>query len=83
MSVYTYGSCSALILILIDMSAAKHADVLFVKTKDQGDNDLAAYCTREGIKHILFDDFSKAMPVVQSVVRGELTVEKALSISQA
>ncbi|KAK0220624.1 HAD-like domain-containing protein [Armillaria fumosa] len=65
-----------------DMSAAKHADILFVKTKNQGDNDLAAYCTREGIKHILFDDFSKALPVVKSVVRGDLTVEEALAIGQ-
>jgi 2-hydroxy-3-keto-5-methylthiopentenyl-1-phosphate phosphatase len=38
-----------------DMSAAKHADVLFVKNdKPEGENDLAAYCVKEGIKHILF-----------------------------
>ncbi|KAJ7910282.1 HAD-like domain-containing protein [Mycena leptocephala] len=42
-----------------DMSAARHADVLFVKQKDDGENDLAAYCTREGIKHIIFRDFSR------------------------
>ncbi|RDB27056.1 Pdp3-interacting factor 1 [Hypsizygus marmoreus] len=58
-----------------DISAAKHADVLFVKTKDDGENDLAAYCTREGIRHVLFDDFAKALPVVQAVVRGEKSVE--------
>ncbi|KAJ7254817.1 HAD-like domain-containing protein, partial [Mycena rebaudengoi] len=43
-----------------DMSAARHADVLFVKKKDDGENDLAAYCKREGIRHILFADFSQS-----------------------
>ncbi|KAF9058370.1 HAD-like domain-containing protein [Rhodocollybia butyracea] len=66
-----------------DMSAAKHADVLFVKEKDYGENDLAAYCTKLGIKHILFSDFSKALPVVQDVVRGEKSVNEVLSIGHA
>jgi len=63
-----------------DMSAAKHADVLFVKEKEYGENDLAAYCTKLGIKHILFTDFSNALPVVQSVVKGEKTVQEVLNI---
>jgi 2-hydroxy-3-keto-5-methylthiopentenyl-1-phosphate phosphatase len=58
------------------MSAAKHADVLFVKTKESGENDLAAYCNREGIRHILFEDFSKALPIVQSVIEGTKTVDQ-------
>jgi len=62
-----------------DMSAAKHADVLFVKHKGSGENDLASYCTREGIRHILFEDFSKALPIVQSVVTGEKTVDQVLT----
>ncbi|KAH7345297.1 HAD-like domain-containing protein [Rhizoctonia solani] len=38
-----------------DMSAAKHADVLFAKNdKPEGENDLAEYCKKEGIPHILF-----------------------------
>ncbi|KAI0039090.1 hypothetical protein FA95DRAFT_1550906 [Auriscalpium vulgare] len=56
-----------------DMSAAKHADVLFVKEKDNGENDLATYCTNEGIKHVLFADFSHALPAVQSIVEGKKT----------
>ncbi|KAF9066665.1 HAD-like domain-containing protein [Rhodocollybia butyracea] len=59
-----------------DMSAAKHANVLFVKEKDYGENDLAAYCTKLGIKHILFSDFSKALP-------GEKSVNEVLSIGHA
>ena len=66
-----------------DISAAKHADILFVKQKDDGENDLATYCTRLGIRHILFTDFSKALPLVQSVVGGERSVEEALTIGKA
>ncbi|KAJ7768019.1 HAD-like domain-containing protein [Mycena olivaceomarginata] len=66
-----------------DMSAARHADVLFVKQKDDGENDLAAYCNREGIKHIIFRDFSQALKVVQSVVSGEKTAEEVLAIGKA
>jgi len=66
-----------------DMSAAKHADVLFVKQKDSGENDLATYCTNEGIKHILFPNFANALPVVRSVVNGEKTVEEVLAVGQA
>lgn len=59
------------------MSAAKHADVLFVKAKDD-ENDLAAYCTKEGIKHIIFSDFSEALPIVESVVKGKKSVAEVL-----
>ncbi|KAG6844499.1 hypothetical protein H0H87_006385 [Tephrocybe sp. NHM501043] len=61
-----------------DISAAKHADLLFVKVKGDGENDLSSYCTREGIKHVLFSDFSKALPVVKSVVTGEKTLKEVL-----
>jgi len=66
-----------------DMSAAKHADVLFVKQKDDGENDLATYCAKLGIRHILFTDFSKALPVVQSVVKGEKSADEVLSVGKA
>ncbi|KAF7974024.1 hypothetical protein HWV62_13541 [Athelia sp. TMB] len=60
-----------------DMSAARHADVLFVKAKED-ENDLAAYCRKEGIKHIIFSDFSEALPIVESVVKGKKTVAEVL-----
>ncbi|KAJ7473787.1 HAD-like domain-containing protein [Mycena galericulata] len=66
-----------------DMSAARHADVLFVKQKDDGENDLAAYCTREGIKHIIFRDFAQALKVVQVVVSGEKTPQEVLAVGKA
>ncbi|PPQ88787.1 hypothetical protein CVT25_010473 [Psilocybe cyanescens] len=61
-----------------DISAAKYADVLFVKTKLDGENDLAAYCQREEIKHVLFSDFSKALPMVQSIVEGKKTIDEVV-----
>jgi len=62
-----------------DLSAAKHADVLFVKTKPGGDNDLAAYCVREGIPHVIFHDFSQAQAMVESIVKGEKTKEEIMN----
>ena len=67
----------------IDISAARHADVLFVKQKGSGENDLAAYCLKEGIRHILFQDFSAALPIVQAVANGVMTLEQVLSASNA
>jgi len=64
------------------MSAAKHADVLFVKDKGE-ENDLHAYCIREGIKHVLFKDFEGALPVVQSVVKGEKSPAEVLESGKA
>jgi len=66
-------------MIKSDMSAAEHADVLFVKQKADGENDLATHCTKLGIRHILFTSFSEALPIVQSVVKGEKSVDEVLS----
>jgi 2-hydroxy-3-keto-5-methylthiopentenyl-1-phosphate phosphatase len=65
------------------MSAARHANVLFLKQKDDHENDLAAYCTREEIKHIIFRDFSHTLKVVQSVVSREKTPEEVLAVGTA
>ena len=66
-----------------DMSAARHADVLFVKEKPDGENDLAAYCTRERIPHILFADFGRALGVVSAIVEGRTSAKQALDKSRA
>ena len=65
------------------MSAARHADVLFVKEKPGGENDLAAFCRREGIPHILFGDFSHALRVVGDIVEGRTTAAAALAAGRA
>ena len=65
------------------MSAARHADVLYVKQKEGGDNDLAAYCRREGIPHILFEDFGHALRSVSAIVEGKTTPQEALAQGRA
>ena len=60
------------------MSAARHADVLFVKLKADNENDLREYCKRENIPHVLFSDFSHALGAVKSIVSGEKTKEEIL-----
>lgn len=62
------------------MSAARHADLLFVKKIPGEDNDLATFCEREGIPHLLFQDFSGALKVVSQVVEGKLTIPDALKL---
>ncbi|KAI0715913.1 HAD-like domain-containing protein [Cerioporus squamosus] len=66
-----------------DMSAARHADVLYVKQKPGGENDLAAFCNREGIPHILFEDFSHALRSVSAIVEGRKTPQEALAEGRA
>lgn len=60
-----------------DMSAAKHADVLFVKEKED-ENDLLEYVQKEGIRHVPFTQFGDALPIVESVVKGRKTVDEVL-----
>ena len=65
------------------MSAARHADVLYVKAKEGGDNDLAAFCRRENIPHLLFEDFTHALRSVSAIVEGRKTVQEALQEGRA
>lgn len=60
------------------MSAARHADVLFVRLKADGENDLHTYCQREGIPHILFKDFERALQILQAIVTGKVSKEEAM-----
>ncbi|KAK2461118.1 hypothetical protein APHAL10511_006645 [Amanita phalloides] len=66
-----------------DISAARHADILFVKEEPGGDNDLATYCRLHQIKHIIFEDFSKALKVVKNIVKGETTIDEAVAAGKA
>lgn len=65
----------------IDLSAAAHADILFAKTKPDGESDLVHYCDEKGIRYVPFKDFDEALPVVQGVVRGGLSMDEALTLS--
>lgn len=62
------------------MSAAKHADLLFVKLR--GDNDLHVYCKREKIPHIVFHDFNGALEIVKSVVEGAESLRRELEAKE-
>lgn len=48
-----------------DMSAARHADVLFVKDKE--DNDLATYCRNHNINFHLFKDWTVPKKMIADV----------------
>ncbi|KAJ9114924.1 hypothetical protein QFC20_001297 [Naganishia adeliensis] len=61
-----------------DMSAAAHADLLFVKEMANGDSDLAVYCKEQDIDHVPFKDFNKVLEVVKSVVQGQNTVREII-----
>ncbi|KAJ2922289.1 hypothetical protein H1R20_g14793, partial [Candolleomyces eurysporus] len=62
-----------------DISAARWADVLFAKQKPNGENDLATYCKREGIKHLEITEFSQAIPILSSIVNGEKSVAEVMA----
>ena len=58
-----------------DLSAARHADLLFVKRFVGGSpSNLATYCAQEQIPHVLINDFGDALSVVEAVLRGDRTV---------
>ncbi|WFD31844.1 hypothetical protein MSPP1_002884 [Malassezia sp. CBS 17886] len=54
-----------------DMSAARHADVLFVK--DKKDNDLAVYCRNYGIGYHLFRDWTVPKKMLEELLAGKVT----------
>ncbi|KAG7531343.1 hypothetical protein FFLO_04404 [Filobasidium floriforme] len=66
-----------------DMSAAAHADLLFVKEMANGDSDLATYCKEKDIPHVSFRDFNKVLEVVQTVVTGKSSVSSVLASEMA
>jgi 2-hydroxy-3-keto-5-methylthiopentenyl-1-phosphate phosphatase len=57
--------------------------VLFVKESPGDNNDLATYCRTENIPHVLFTNFSKALPAVRSIVQGEKTPQEWFAIGRA
>lgn len=55
-----------------DISAAKHADVLFARK----DRDLETYCRMHNIPFIPFDTFKEVHEVVKKIVERRARVEK-------
>ncbi|GAA5978173.1 hypothetical protein JCM11641_001124 [Rhodosporidiobolus odoratus] len=62
-----------------DLSAARAADLLFVKVIPGHTNDLSVHCLREKIPFVPFEDFERVKEVIRSVVEGGKSVEQVLS----
>ena len=60
-----------------DMSAARHADVLFVK--DKKDNDLATYCNTNKINYHLFKDWTIPKKMLEDLVSGKMSREEIIT----
>ncbi|PKI83655.1 hypothetical protein MVES1_002763 [Malassezia vespertilionis] len=60
-----------------DMSAARHADVLFVK--DKQDNDLATYCNNNNINYHLFKDWSVPKKMLQDLIEGNVQTDQIIT----
>ncbi|GAA5928811.1 putative phosphoric monoester hydrolase [Sporobolomyces koalae] len=61
-----------------DLSAARAADLLFVKVIKDHTNDLQVHCDREDIPYVPFSHFEQVRDVVRSVVEKKQTVQQHL-----
>lgn len=76
---FPHSPISLCLFFSSDLSAAKHADVLFVKVTgiDEKDN-LKKHCDKAGIPYIPFFNFDVAKAIVGQIVRGEKTKDDFL-----
>ncbi|KAK4704980.1 2-hydroxy-3-keto-5-methylthiopentenyl-1-phosphate phosphatase, partial [Phenoliferia sp. Uapishka_3] len=61
-----------------DLSAARAADLLFVKVVPGHTNDLQVHCFREKIPYLPFEHFLQVRDVVAGVVGGKITIPALL-----
>ncbi|KAI5480444.1 protein of pyridoxal phosphate phosphatase-related family [Pseudohyphozyma bogoriensis] len=61
-----------------DLSAARAADLLFVKVIPNHTNDLSVHCDREKIPYVAFEQFLQVKDTVESVVTKKTTIEALL-----
>lgn len=59
------------------MSAAQHADILFVK--DKKDNDLGKYCDKKGFPYKLFKDWNEIKGIVSDIIEGKVEPKEAMT----
>ncbi|BGO93971.1 hypothetical protein NBRC10512_005222 [Rhodotorula toruloides] len=62
-----------------DLSAAKAADLLFVKVVPGHTNDLAVHCDREKIPYVAIEHFEQVKEVVARLVEGKSTIQEELA----
>lgn len=65
-------------LLVSDLSAARAADLLFVRIVDGHTNDLFVHCERENIPHVTFKGFLEVRDSVAEVVEGRKSVKEIL-----
>lgn len=65
-----------------DLSAARHADLLFTKVGPSGESDLLKFCVREKIPHIPFQNFGQVKETVQEVVDEGKSTQQVISEKQ-
>ncbi|GAA6060522.1 hypothetical protein JCM10212_005603 [Sporobolomyces blumeae] len=61
-----------------DLSAARAADLLFVKVIENHTNDLSVHCDREKIPYVPFSHFEQVRDAVKSVVEKQKSVDELL-----
>lgn len=62
-----------------DLSAARAADLLFVKVIPNHTNDLSVHCIRENIPFVQFAQFTQVKDAVEAVVTGTKTIDALLA----
>ncbi len=62
-----------------DLSAARAADLLFVKVIPNHTNDLSKYCIREEIPFVQFAEFSQVKTAIKAVVTKTKTIKELLA----
>lgn len=62
-----------------DLSAARHADLLFTKVSEKGNTDLLEYCIRQNIPHVKFRTFDSVLEKVKLVVEGKKTTQDIIA----
>ncbi|SCZ98765.1 BZ3500_MvSof-1268-A1-R1_Chr3-1g05605 [Microbotryum saponariae] len=61
-----------------DLSAARAADLLFVKVVPGHTNDLSVHCDREKIPYVAFEQFLQVKDAVADVIEKRATIEQLL-----
>jgi 2-hydroxy-3-keto-5-methylthiopentenyl-1-phosphate phosphatase len=71
---------SPLRLEVSDLSAARAANLLFVKVIEGHTNDLSVHCIREKIPFVAFEQFLQVKATVESVILGGKSIESILKV---
>lgn len=74
----TLADALSALSLVSDLSAARAADLLFVKVIPGHTNDLSVHCVREGIPFVAFEQFLQVKSTVEQVVLGHQSIDSIL-----